>query len=367
MILDTNKTKLRTGEQLIVKTLTPPFPDAYDAASLCWWQYSREDMASGRLAQWLHTPYFIGELNGELAGSMCYYTPAEKRDIGAVEFVRTAEKHRRKGIATVLMTALIERFKSDEGRALYLCTNNPHAGKLYENHGFWYHVGDGMRYLAPGALNFDSDYFGFSGDAHVRDANWSDLPRCAALYNHTEPDWFIKDYLTHCFRDTRYESHFARLMSELDNRMGALMVLEKPGKKAVGAAVLKRFDTFYEQHAALLSFRVVPSYFHQAGELLHTAAKKAESLSIAKLSVYIAECDVGQIRLAKDSGFEEEGRIKGRFQTGAEYLDMLVLGMTLPSRVRPLRQKQDYYGARYPWQSERILNRRGKVKGAEQL
>ena len=145
--MTTETVQLKTGEQLVIKTLHPPLYD-YVSKVGCWGDV-RDDLLNGKLTEWLFTPYFVGEIDGEVVGSMSYYTPTDTRDVGVVEFVRTEEEHRSKGIASALMDCLIRRFRVDDGIALYLCTTNPIAGSLYEKHGFWYHLGDGMRYLAP--------------------------------------------------------------------------------------------------------------------------------------------------------------------------------------------------------------------------
>jgi len=164
--------KLRTGEELVIHMLAPPFPD-YAGRVDCWWGDIRRELLGGQLKPWLFTPYFVGEIGDEVVGYMSYQTPADTRDVGLVEFVMTAEKHRRKGIASALMAELVHRFSDEGGQALYLCTANPNAGRLYETHGFWYLVGDGMRYLAPGAQDFDDTYLAFCGAARVRDATLS--------------------------------------------------------------------------------------------------------------------------------------------------------------------------------------------------
>lgn len=308
------------------------------------------------MIKWLFTPYFVGEIDGEFAGSMSYFTPADTRDVGLVEFVDTVEKHRRKGVASALLTKLIERFKVDGGLTLHLCTSNPIAGMLYEKHGFWYNVGDGMRYLTFGAEDFDKNYLGFYGTARIRNATWNDLPRASALYNHPEPQWFIKDYLTHSFGETRFESHFVKLMKRIENQKGVLLVLENHKQRVVGVAALERFDTFYEQHVAILSFRVCPSYFGQAPELLKVAAQKARELSITTLQIYIADCDDEQIQLVKEAGFSYEARLRNRLRNQDRLMDLLVYTLSLPGTARPLRSKGDYYGGRKQWQEERIAS-----------
>ncbi|MCZ6681304.1 MAG: GNAT family N-acetyltransferase [Candidatus Poribacteria bacterium] len=352
--MNTETVTLKTGEQLTVKILHPPLLD-YASKVGCWGDI-REDLLGGQMKTWLFTPYFVGEIGGEVAGSMSYYTPTDTRDVGVVEFVQTAEPHRRKGIGSVLLDRLIKRFRADGGQALYLCTTNPIAGRLYEKHDFWYYVGDGMRYLTPDAADFDQTYLAFCGKAQVREATWGDLPRASVLYNHPEPRWLIKDYFTQCFRDTRFESHFVKLMKQIENQCGAFVVLENPKQRIVGAAVLKRFDTFYEQHVATLSFRVCPSYFEQAPDLLTHAVQQARDLSINTLQIYIADCDAEQKELVKTVGFAEEARLRNRLRHGKAWRDVLVYTLSLPETVRPLRDAGDYYGNRRLWQAERVAS-----------
>ena len=347
---------LKTGQHLNVKLLEPPLASYADKVG-CWTDI-RDELLGGQMTRWLFTPYFVGEIGDEVVGSMSYYTPTDTRDIGVVEFVHTAEKHRQKGIASALMAQLIQRFRADGGRALYLCTINPHAGTLYENHAFWYHVGDGMRYLAPDDQDFDTTYLAFCGKAQIRDATWADLPRVSVLYNHSHPEWYIKDYLTQSFRNTRYESHFVKLMKGIENQNGSFLVLENPKQRVVGAAVLKRLDTFYEQHVATLSFRVCPHYVEQAADLLNAASEKAKERSIQLLQTYIADCDDDQKEQVDAAGFSEEARLRNRLCNGGEQMDLLVYSLSLSNTVNPLRGSGDYYGSRQSWQSERIASYR---------
>ena len=345
---------LKTGQHLNIKLLQPPLSSYADKVG-CWTDI-RDELLGGQMTPWLFTPYFVGEIDGEVVGSMSYYTPTDTRDVGVVEFVHTAEKHRQKGIASALMARLIERFRADGGLGLYLCTINPHAGTLYENHGFWYHVGDGMRYLAPDAQDFDRTYLAFCGKARIRDATWADLPRLSVLYNHPQPEWYIKDYLTQSFRHTRYESHFVKLMKGIENQKGSFLVLENPEQRVVGAAVLKRLDTFYEQHVAMLSFRVCPHYFNQATDLLNAASEKAKELAVQWLQTCIADCDDDQKELVAAAGFSEEARLRSRLSNGGENIDLLVYSLPLSHAVKPLCSPGDYYGGRQSWQEERIAS-----------
>lgn len=323
------------------------------ASSLCWWRDIAVELMAGKLRPWLHTPYYLADIDGVLAGSMCCQSPGDTRDVGLVEFVWTAEAHRRKGIASALLGRLVEDFTQAGGLALYLCTNNPHAGRLYERLGFGYFVGDGMRYLAPGAGDFDREYLEDNGSAAVRDATWADLPRASVLYNHPEPRWIVKDYPSQSFRDTRYESHFVKTFLRLEGRRGFLLALENPRQRVVGMATVERLGTFAEQHTGTLSFRVAPAYLGQSSDLLTAAIERCGTLEIGVLNAHAADCDADQKQLLEEAGFGEEARFRDRLRVDGGLVDLVIYTRTI-SETTPLFDEGDYYGGRKAWQRSRI-------------
>ena len=161
--------------------MDPPL-GAWAGKVSCWWEHVEEDLLSGAFAPWLRSPYYIGEIDGEVAGYMTCLIPARNPEVGLVEFVYTAEEHRRKGVGTALLRRLTARFEANGGLALYLCTTGPGAGRLYESCGFDYFVGDGMRCLSEAAGDFDAGYLARAGDASVarRTGGTFRAPRCCS-------------------------------------------------------------------------------------------------------------------------------------------------------------------------------------------
>ena len=353
---------LRDGSTLAIEIAEPPFDRSHDWNRLCSWPLIREDVMEGRLGRWLHAPHFIGRVDGEVAGTMCYYAPSDTRDVGALEFVFTQERFRRRGVGSALVGALVDHFTAQGGRALYLCTGNPVAGHLYESHGFRYHVGDGMRYLAHGAADFDRDWFA-GGATTIRDAHWGDLARLCVLYNHPDPAWLLKDPLSESFRDTRYESHFIRVMRAIEDDTGmwgngALLVLEASGSRVVGAVAFRRFDTFCEQHVAELSFRLGRAHFDRAADLLDAAAESAAALGIAQLALSVAAEDDEHRQLAESAGFVEGARWPRRLRSAGGYTDLLIMLREVAPAPSPSKPRESYYGERKPWQAERVASRK---------
>ena len=346
---------LRDGSTLAIEIAEPPFDRSCDWKRLCWWPLIRKDMMEGRLKRWMHAPHFIGRIDGEVAGTMCYYAPADTCDVGALEFVSTEERFRRRGVGSALVGALVEHFTAQGGRALYLCTSNPVAGHMYESHGFRYHIGDGMRYLAPGSADFDGEWFA-EGATTIRDAHWGDLARLCVLYNHPDPAWLLKDPLSESFRDTRYESHFIRVLREIAEGNGAFLVLEASDSRVVGAVAFRRIDTFCEQHVAELSFRIARAHFGRAADLLDAAAGRAAALGIGQLALKVAAEDDEQRALAESAGFAEGARWPGRLRSGDGFSDLLIMLREVAPAPAPSKPRESYYGERKPWQAERVAS-----------
>lgn len=345
--------QLTEDSTINIDVVEPPFETSYDWDRLCWWSSIREEMMQGQLNRWLYAPHFIGSIDGRFAGSMSYYTPRDTRDVGVVEFVSTEERFRRRGVASALMSKLIDHFVSQGGRALYLCTTNPVAGHLYERHGFRYHIGDGMRFLSPDAGDFDDRWFAAGGETTIREANWADLARVGVLYNHRDPTWLIKDSLSVSFRDTRYESHFMKMMRQTEDSKGAFLVMEAPGSRVVGAAVFRRINSFYEQHVAELSFRIARPFFTHSRSLLDAAAKRAEALGIWQLALMVAATDHEQRLLAAKGGFIDGPCWPRRLRDQEISTDLQIMLRELtPPKVLG-KERESFYGERHPWQTER--------------
>ncbi len=343
---------LKTGEALTIKVVDPPL-GRYANRVGCW-RDVRDELLGGGMSETLLAPYFIGEIDGEVVGSMGCYTPRDTRDVGLVEFVETDERHRQKGIASALLGSLIDHFRSGGGGALLLCTTNPIAGSLYEKHGFRHTVGDGMTYVSPDRPGFTNDYLSYGGEARVRNAEWGDLPRAALLYNNPEPSWLVKNYLTSSFVDTRFERHFAQLTRGSEDGRGGVLALVNPRKRLVGLAAFHRLDTYYEQHVATLAFRVCPAYMAQAGDLLQSSLERAAALSIGIVQTHIADVDDDQKEIVQAAGFSETARLPGHFWDGIDKVDMLIYTCEIESCPRITRGRGDYYAGRQPWQSRRL-------------
>ena len=345
--------QLRSGELMEIRVLRPPLVPE-DAVHIGTWQKLREDLVNGNLRTSLDTVFFVGSIGEATVGSLGYYTPMDTHDVGIVEFVQTDDGHRRKGIARTLMHALIDHFESSSGQALYLCTGNPHAGALYEQLGFEYLTGDGMRRINPSVNVFDDSYLGSHGTATIRDTTWADLPRAAVLYNHPEPSWMLKDPITHCYQDTRYERHFVDMRAEIESTGGASLALAAPDERLVGLSSFSPGHSFFDHHVATMGFRTAPAYFDQAVDLLEATIARAETHGVRDLRIPIADGDADQYNLLAQAGFTLLTRMADGLRDGEVWRDLLWMTRRTADNVPPARKQETFYAERKDWQRDRL-------------
>jgi GNAT superfamily N-acetyltransferase len=336
---------LKSGEELVVRTLEPPLVGYTDRVEY-WWRDVRDQLVNGELAETSVDRFFVAELNGAYVGSMTYCTPRDTRDLAVLGMVWTRPDQRRKGIGQIVLEEALADFRAGGGIAMYLCTTNPVAASLYAKGGFVPHIGDGMRYLAPGHGDFDRTFFADNGPATIRPGTWGDLARVSALYNQGEPDWLVKDYPRRVFRDMRYEGHYIRVWRPASLGRGTVLVLENRLKRVVGIASLVEVDSYYEQHTQILDFWACPAYLRQVPDLLAAIVSRAEAGSPEILQAYVAAVDREKREILAAGGFREEARLRNRLRLADQCCDLLVYSRSLGRETEPAHLPSDYYGAR---------------------
>ena len=165
--------QLRDGSTLAIEIAEPPFDRSCDWKRLCWWPLIREEMMEGKLGRWMHAPHFIGRIDGR---SQAPCATTRRRTPATLPRCSSSPPRSASGAAASARRwwgrSSVTSPRTAAGHST-CARRNPVAGHLYESHGFRYHVGDGMRFLAPGAADFDRRWFA-GGAATIRDAHWGD-------------------------------------------------------------------------------------------------------------------------------------------------------------------------------------------------
>ena len=270
----------------------------------------------------------VGRIEGQIVGTAWYHVGRENRAVGAMGYVFTSEEHRGKGVSSCLVQVALARFKKGGGRCMYLGTGNPAAHHVYGKYGFRDYNGHVMRYLTESMDDeaFDRVFFANTGRALVRDAHWGDLSACTALCAAPHP-WFVKDYREALFShpaltQTRCVSVFPSMMLSNEQTGNALLLLESPANRIVGAARITHGDAVCQRHVAELEFTVYPTYQNQITEFLHVAIDRAVGSGVRVLRTFSASCDEERRSILEEMGFTGGVVLEDQLKVGQEVFDL---------------------------------------------
>lgn len=326
LVEECGRVTIKSKEELVIKKASPP-DEGYQPKLLKFfpytasvWDEEKKRRFEGRLEGLSRDFFFVGEIGGELVGNAWYTVPEDMAEVATLGFVYTKPDRRRKGVATNLMEAALNDFfdKSGSPSAIYLNTglDNP-AHDIYAKFGFKdYNTrmkDTVMRLARPSDREFDDEYFGWKGKAHIRKPHRGDLPRFEALFN--RPGWVVKDFTHGVLGNPPYERQFILTMNAVDSGFACSSVLENPKGRVVGCALL----TFHSKAEgwgmdwALLDFLVFPEYGNQGPELVEEMVRRSGGMVLRS---YAAVDDRAKIVVLEGLGFrseeETEMRVDGR-------------------------------------------------------
>ena len=141
MLTNLAELNLATGEKLTVKLLTCPEAGyAVDVVRFFlehkpdWVRRIMRQQLRGDYATCRTDKYFVGEIDGRIAGALYYGFAAS--GVGSFAHVYTSSEHRKKGIARALTAAFIDDFKSAPVKVILSGTGTPWVAEFYKKFGF---------------------------------------------------------------------------------------------------------------------------------------------------------------------------------------------------------------------------------------
>jgi len=284
----------------------------------CSWHRQAERVVAGEFAGVSLDVFFLGRVEGKVAGSCWYATPRDTCDVATFGRVITAEGQRRQGISRALCQAALADFAILEGVCLHLATGlSYHARRLYEELGFE-HVnfipeqGTIMRLVLRGeSANFVQEYLAPDHATRIRPLHWGDLARAEVLLN--LPLSFVKDTTTGVYANTPYEGQFLDMMTACEALGQSAAALVTDQERLVGLAYCAPTGAGAEvqEHVRVLEFIVHPAYAAQAPELIGAAASGQEVGLLMATS-----CARDELRSAalQAAGFVREAVLEGALQ-----------------------------------------------------
>jgi len=334
---------LGDGEVLTVKVATPPLSKRLVEVFLKTPELSATKRESrmrlfGALRNHSSDYFFVGELDGEIVGTLWYCTPATCREIAYMGEVTTHKRQRRKGVATGLLEVAIDSFRETGGRAIYitnLCPNAPH--RVYRKLGFQAYGYGLITYggivrltLNERSEDFDRAYYEHDSNTSTRDVNWGDLPHFIALLSYPHP-WILRAYNFGLIGPGVFDElgrSFMNFMKTLKEG-NICLVLGDSENRMVGTACTSSLHTRSQSHVKTVDFLVHPNYFAEAAELLKALVEKLSDGKAEKLQAYAAATDRSRTEILRLCGFKREATMPAQLLIGSKKIDLEIYSVIL--------------------------------------
>lgn len=297
----------------------------------CSWHRNCARVVTGEFADVSRDVFFVGLLEGEIAGTCWYGTPEDSLDLATFGRVVTIAEHRRKGVSQALCAAAVEDFRKLGGWAMHLGTSRRNPARLiYEGLGFQHcnfeeDAGTVMRLVLQGEYErLEDEYYEPGQPVMVLPLHWGDLARVELLMN--LPHWFLKDYTYGVYANTPYEGQFFEVMERVGDRGETGLALRTTDERVVGMAYTAPTlaGAGAQDHVRVLEFVVHPAYAENAPQIIAAAATDCAA---EKLLAYSSAVDVSRCEALEEAGFVQEATLADALQDTESVFDMYVYSL----------------------------------------
>jgi len=327
---------LKDSEELLIKMASPPLSKILVNVFLKTPELSKTEHESrmrlfGAFRNQSSDYFLVGELNGEIAGTLWYCTPANCRETAYMGEVFTEERQRRKGIATKLLEVAVDIFRKNGGGSIYvtnLCPRAPH--EIYRKLGFRAYgygqqsYGGIIRLIVNGRTeDFDGDYYKYDSITSIRNVNWGDLPHFIALLNYPH-EWIVRAYNFGLIGPAVFDELGRSFMNFMKTVKpgNCCLVLEDSRKRMVGTAYSSSLLSRSQSHVKTVDLLVHPNYYGEASHLLETLTEELSRNKVDKLQAYAAAQDESKVEILRHCGFEKESTMQDQLLIGGKKVNL---------------------------------------------
>jgi GNAT superfamily N-acetyltransferase len=324
-------------ENMLVKVITPPAEEYVE--KLAHFLEHKGDNCLRDIRQRLRgdyadicvDKYFIGEINGQIAGQLWYGYADTGINIANFGHVYTEPAHRKKGISDHLMEYFLEDFHSSPVAVAICGTGSPWVARIYMKHGFKY-VQEGTGCINNGLIlygkghndfkRFDTCYFTpgqavkvVPGTMRQRHAIDSLMMRSFALHGKKTVRFSMASRIT-SYRD-------AYFMSE-DGR-GLVSVALTDQQHVVGWTFFLNTGSLFEETSKIFDYEIHPAYADKTEQIIMDSLALARTNGITNAYALRSSADVDYLTLLQNCGFSEIARIDDYLLDGTKHQSLVIL------------------------------------------
>lgn len=352
--------KLSNGEEMLIKLLRPPAPEYFDPI----WDhqihmngndfYKRifKQRLEGKYAAECTDSYFIGEIDGEIAGLIWYGYPVNGTGVGNWGDVLTTRKHRGKGVMKTLIDAFMDDFLLSSAKIL-LCSANPHAMNSYAKIG-WKSIlqssqGGGPSYLIhPNMLEhgtvgkdfreFSNDYFSpgrktsvYPGSMRHRHdidrlLSFSKILQLTDTGENPEKLLSVQDVVLDRRMGITYNiKNYMDAIFRMEDGNGIVTVMTTDKGNVVGWAFCLSLGSELEKGNKYLDYSIHPNYASSASLLINETLCLMKKQQADTIYAYCPNIDTEKKKAFNECGFHENARMKNYCKIDGNLCDMELL------------------------------------------
>ncbi len=320
MLIELDWVTLKSGEKMRVCLLKPPADDLLDPLKAFFQHYPeqpRRDIFQrfrGDYAGVCEDFYFIGLIDGQIAGVLWYGYARDFPDIANFGNVYTSPLHRKKNITNILMTYFAENFKAGKARAAFCTCSNPWIVSIYARHGF--------KPVLPGAevgflmlanhgvtddfTRFTDDYYAGGPGANlavvpgdIRQRHPIDTLFC--FYKYLRPELFKPRVgLSSIVWNYQYALH------RVEDGRGKLFAATTDDGRVAGWAFCLNPVSPLEQDIGILDYEIHPKFADFAPTLIKEAAAASKE-AFGTINAQIPSFDPDKTKAFIAAGFKPAG------------------------------------------------------------
>jgi GNAT superfamily N-acetyltransferase len=307
--------KIKTGEIMNVKVITPPAEEEY-AEKLCrFLEHKRASFRDikqrlrGDYSNYCVDKYFIGEIDGNIVSQLWYGYASSGSGIGNFGHVYTEPKHRKKGITNELMKFFLEDFNNSTAEAVFCSTGTPWVAKIYLGYGFQTII-DGAKKGPLMLLKKDDErsfeeiekiYFSAGQDVEVVSGTMQyrhDIDKMLAdslFFRNIQWNRISASFHASTYRDAYYLT---------EDGKGIIAVAKNSDGKVVGWAFALNTGSDLEEKSKAFDFVIHPNYKEKKRQLIDGTLKIASRNGVERVFSYVPEVEEGKIENLIQAGFK---------------------------------------------------------------
>lgn len=351
-VIHVKQVTLKTGERMEIKMVSPPAPE-YMEKLLHFFEHKRDiflrsirQRLRGDYAAYCVDSYFVGEIDGRIAGQVWYGYPNSGAGIANFGEVYTEPEHRNKGVLTELMKVFQHSFQNGIARAALCTAGGNWAAATYMKFGFQPVIPGADRgplislkqrhgenfeaferaYYAPGgkvSVGLGTMKHRHDIDTLLRFSTILRLGRASGT-----PMAHVSQSGASLARRVGMASHVANYMDacfRAEDGRGLVTVATLDNRNVVGWAFFLNTGSEFEQAGKTFDFELHPAYASSAPTLVRESLRLARDKGIDRAYAYCPSAEAEKIALLSGEGFREAARLDRYCDIDGKACDLVVL------------------------------------------